>query len=52
MTTITIEIEDSTARVLEERAKRYGLHPAQFVAASIEDLMGQPPNMLHFIPGI
>ena len=42
MTTITVRLEDSKAEALRERAKRYGLAPAQFVEASIEDLLGQP----------
>ena len=42
MTTITVEIEDSKAALLRERAKKYGLLPDQFVTASIEDLIAQP----------
>ncbi len=42
MTTITVQIEDSKAKALRERAKRYGLEPEQFLTASVEDLIGQP----------
>ena len=42
MTTITVQIEDSKAQALRERAERYGLEPEQFLTASLEDLIGQP----------
>ena len=42
MATITVEIEDSKAALLRERAKRFGLLPEQFVNAYIEDLIAQP----------
>ena len=42
MATITVEIEDSKAALLRERAKRFGLLPEQFVNAYIEDLITQP----------
>ncbi len=42
MTTITVKIEDTKARVLREKAERYGLEPEQFLTASVEDLIGQP----------
>jgi len=42
MTRITVEIEDSKAAILKEKAKKFGLLPDQFVAASIEDLISQP----------
>ena len=42
MAKITVEIEDSKAEILREKAKRYGLQPNQLVAATIEDLIGQP----------
>ena len=42
MTKIVVEIEDSKAALLEEKAKKFGLLPDQFVTASIEDLLGQP----------
>ena len=42
MTTITVQIEDSKAQALRERAKRYGLEPEQLLTASVEDLIGQP----------
>lgn len=47
MVTIRIEIRDSTARVLGERARRYGLHPEQFVAHSIENLARRPAADFH-----
>ncbi len=42
MTTITVQLEDSKAALLREKAKRYGLLLDQFVTASIEDLIAQP----------
>lgn len=42
MATITVEIEDSKAALLREKAKKYGLLPDQLVTASIEDLLSQP----------
>jgi hypothetical protein len=42
MTKITVEIEDSKAAILREKAKKFGLLPDQFVTASIEDLISQP----------
>jgi len=42
MTTITVELEESKAAALREKARRYGLRPEQFVTASIEDLIGLP----------
>ena len=42
MTRITVEIVDSKAAILKEKAKRFGLLPDQFVTASIEDLISQP----------
>jgi hypothetical protein len=42
MVRIVVEIEDSKAALLEEKAKKFGLLPNQFVTASIEDLIGQP----------
>ena len=42
MTKIVVEIEDSKAALLEEKAKKFGLLPDQFVTVSIEDLLGQP----------
>jgi len=40
--TITVEIEDSKAIILREKARKFGLLPDQFVTASIEDLISQP----------
>ena len=42
MTRITVEIEDSKAAILKEKAKKFGLLPDQFVTASTEDLISQP----------
>ena len=42
MATITVEIEDSKAALLRERAKKFGLLPEQFVNAYIGDLIAQP----------
>ena len=42
MATITVEIDDSKATILKEKAKKLGLEPEQFVLATIEDLLGQP----------
>ena len=42
MTTITVQLDDSKAALLKERAEKYGLSPDQFVTASIEDLLAQP----------
>ncbi len=42
MARITVEIEDSKAALLTEKAKKFGLSPDQFVTASIEDLIAQP----------
>jgi hypothetical protein len=42
MTTITVQLEDSKAALLQEKAQKYGLSLDQFVKASIEDLLAQP----------
>ena len=42
MTRIIVEIDDSKAAILEEKAKKFGLLPEQFMTASIEDLISQP----------
>jgi len=42
MAKISVEIEDSKAALLTEKAKKFGLLPDQFVTASIEDLIAQP----------
>ncbi len=42
MTRIIVEIDDDKAAILEDKAKKYGLLPEQFVTASIEDLISQP----------
>jgi len=42
MARITVEIEDSKATLLTEKAKKFGLLPDQLITASIEDLIAQP----------
>ncbi len=42
MTRITVQLDDAKADLLREKAKKFGLSPNQFVAASIEDLLAQP----------
>jgi hypothetical protein len=42
MTRIIVEIDDNKATILEDKAKKFGLLPEQFVTASIEDLISQP----------
>lgn len=42
MTSITLQMEDAKAKVLREKAKRYGLKAEQFLMASVDDLVGQP----------
>ena len=42
MTRIIVEIDDNKAAILENKAKKFGLLPEHFVAASIEDLISQP----------
>lgn len=42
MARITVEIDDSKAALLTEKAKKFGLLADQFVTASIEDLIAQP----------
>jgi len=42
MARITVEIEDSKATLLRQKADKFGLLPDQFVTATIEDLIAQP----------
>jgi hypothetical protein len=42
MTKITVQLDDSKAALLREKAQKYGLRLDQFVTASIEDLVAQP----------
>ena len=42
MARIIVEIDDSKAAILREKAKRFGLLPDQLVTASIEGLISQP----------
>jgi hypothetical protein len=44
MTRIIVEIDDSKAALLKEKARKFGLLPDQFVTASIEDLISQPES--------
>jgi len=46
MTRIIVEIDDNKAAILEDKAKKFGLLPEQFVTASIEDLISQPDQHL------
>ena len=41
MARIIVEIDDSKAQILTEKAKRFGLLPDQLVTASIEALISQ-----------
>jgi len=42
MTRITVQLDDTKANLLREKAEKFGLSPNQFVTASIEDLLAQP----------
>jgi len=42
MARITVEIEDSKATLLRQKADKFGLLPDQFITATIEDLITQP----------
>jgi hypothetical protein len=42
MTRITVQIEDTKAALLREKARKYGISLDQFVSASIDDLLAQP----------
>ena len=42
MVKLTVEIEDSKATLLKQKADKFGLLPDQFVTATIEDLIAQP----------
>jgi hypothetical protein len=42
MTTITVQLDDSKAALLQEKAEKYGISLGEFVTASIEDLLTQP----------
>jgi len=44
MPTITVQIGEAKSRALRERAMRYNLNPEQLLAASLEDLIGQPDS--------
>ena len=42
MAIISVEIDESKAARLRQKAKRFGLNPDQLVTASIEDLISNP----------
>ena len=42
MTRIIVDLDDNKAAILEDKAKKFGLLPEQFITASIEDLISQP----------
>ncbi len=42
MTTMTLQIDDGKAGELRRKAERMGLEPEQLLAASLDDLIGQP----------
>jgi len=42
MTTITVQLDDSKAALLQEKAEKYGISLDEFVTASIEGLLAQP----------
>lgn len=44
MARIIVEIDDSKAALLQEKAEKFGFLPEQLVSASINDLIGQPDS--------
>ena len=42
MRTITVQLDDSRAALLQEKAEKYGISLDEFVTASIEDFLAQP----------
>ena len=42
MTTITIQLDDAKAALLQEKAEQHGLSLEQLVRATIEDMLAQP----------
>jgi hypothetical protein len=42
MTTMTLQIDDAKADALRKKAQRVGLEAEQLLAASVDDLIGQP----------
>lgn len=44
MTTMTLQIDDVKADALRRKARRVGLEPEQLLAASVDDLIGQPDS--------
>ncbi len=44
MKTVTLQLEDNKAEALRKKAQRLGLKPEQLLAATIDDLIGQPDS--------
>ena len=42
MTTITIQLDDAKATLLQEKAEQQGLSLEQLIRAAIEDMLAQP----------
>lgn len=42
MTTITIQLDEAKATLLQEKAEHHGLSLEQLVRAAIEDILAQP----------
>ena len=42
MKTITVQLDDSKAALLKEKAEKYGISLDELVTVSIEDLLAQP----------
>jgi hypothetical protein len=42
MKTITVQIDDTKAALLREKAKKLGLKPAELVSATLDDLLSHP----------
>jgi hypothetical protein len=42
MKTITVQIDDTKAALLREKAKKFGLKPAELVSATLDDLLSHP----------
>ena len=44
MKTMTLQLDNVKADALRQKARRMGLEPEQLLAASIDDLIGQPDS--------
>ncbi len=44
MTTMTLQLDEVKADALRQKARRIGLEPEQLLAASVDDLIGQPDS--------